>query len=827
MLEEKIKRFEHLLLVDRVSGVRKHEKELRELFIEIVRELGKSYSGHRKYFPIFLNILEQHQTEATLYGIVVFQSLYKSVFRDLKIIPFDVDFLDHETDVDLAGRANDELERLLVSGKTVRISDCPLDLSSFTREEKDKIAAAYIHVLENQITISNWEKLDFETTHMLLLPLHQVLKETGRSEMFFYNIGSLLDKFATTEIFQQARNLAEETIIIGFQEDWPDLGYWVDFRVYAGCHNPLGALLSGCVSLLITYEKRTEISDQRAFDILWQSIRLFRNIGLANLAIELYEAKPAELGMNDYRRRTFAHTYFTCLQVARDKRLPDLVLDFLHTEREAILSSGRVEAKPWLILLWQIQKDHPDADFSLSGLGFYLQVFSSMIPAEDVQNFRDLISADNENVIDQLKESIIKLRSTSYRSDFIYDNDAALTKSNRVLHFSATNQNATGFLLAMLIKSDFSILFESKEMPAMAPFRVPEVDVTELDQAYDDPAKLMTQVIATQYTAMIWLGIEEDKLHQLTYFDGQFNFNSSAKWNPRKFRSLVSSHYFANLTFDDTIKQGGQVWQLFEEDYLKERTKVAAEVDILQIEVPEKAEALYLVKDITLSEFPHQLFLDQNGNFIAEKIPVTNVLSTEWLKEQTALTLKPDVQKAIWIPIESNDFTLQMLSSNIEQTLQAHHFFIDQSIKPTAPISAAINIACAHGAGNISDLELIQFGEQLSIDMERFIGMGKVLILFICHSGSATNPLFRNETANLIKKFIANGYEAVIAPAWALHIKVPEIWLPEFLGLLENGLAIDAAVFGANKKVYDLFPTPAAWAALHLYGNPNIKIAQA
>jgi hypothetical protein len=104
------------------------------------------------------------------------------------------------------------------------------------------------------------------------------------------------------------------------------------------------------------------------------------------------------------------------------------------------------------------------------------------------------------------------------------------------------------------------------------------------------------------------------------------------------------------------------------------------------------------------------------------------------------------------------------------------------------------------------------------------LGKGKILILLVCHSGSTKEFFFRNEIASLIKKYLTNGYEAVIAPFWALHINVPPIWLSVFMDLFDEGNEVSEAVYEANKAVYETFPTPAAWACMHLYGNPYFKM---
>ena len=71
---------------------------------------------------------------------------------------------------------------------------------------------------------------------------------------------------------------------------------------------------------------------------------------------------------------------------------------------------------------------------------------------------------------------------------------------------------------------------------------------------------------------------------------------------------------------------------------------------------------------------------------------------------------------------------------------------------------------------------------------------------------------------------MSSGYQAVVAPVWALDIGVPKIWLPEFLKAMDDIERLDRAVFLANKAVFNRFPTAAAWANLHLYGNLFLSV---
>ena len=135
----------------------------------------------------------------------------------------------------------------------------------------------------------------------------------------------------------------------------------------------------------------------------------------------------------------------------------------------------------------------------------------------------------------------------------------------------------------------------------------------------------------------------------------------------------------------------------------------------------------------------------------------------------------------------------------------------------------------AHGGDQISTFPafyLDRDNDSVSIrSFDHIVGEGRVLILFVCHSGSERSDLFRNQTLTVVKQFLQNGYQAAIAPFWALHIDIPPIWLPEFLTHLTNGKDIGNATFLANKKVASTFNTPKAYACLHLYGNPFLRIS--
>ncbi|WP_115829043.1 hypothetical protein [Dyadobacter luteus] len=263
---------------------------------------------------------------------------------------------------------------------------------------------------------------------------------------------------------------------------------------------------------------------------------------------------------------------------------------------------------------------------------------------------------------------------------------------------------------------------------------------------------------------------------------------------------------------------------MFADDYNRESDILKTEFNFIRIGCFGSA-SLYVILDMNVSEFPHNLFLDLDGNFIYHKRPIANIISTEWYLSNSSRTkLTRDFTKSIWIPTEGGDLAISILFQNLEGTLTTERFHIEQTLAIKSPISSEMNILVSHGTNEIAINQAIYPNESPKLNVSPILGTGKILILFVCHSGSIRSTPFENSVSTLVKKFLSEGYVSIIAPFWSLHIDIPPIWLPKLLEELNKGESLAHAVHQANLVVFDSFPTIAAWACLHLYGDPHITL---
>ena len=216
---------------------------------------------------------------------------------------------------------------------------------------------------------------------------------------------------------------------------------------------------------------------------------------------------------------------------------------------------------------------------------------------------------------------------------------------------------------------------------------------------------------------------------------------------------------------------------------------------------------------------------ERTGKFVGESCPSANVISTEFLiKSNFNDPLPKGYNKSYWSPL-NKEATFWGIKEGLKQVFEDYQFDVDDNDEPAVPLHADLNIVCAHGADNISDSEWFYAGGTPIVNSKRAIGPGKVLVLFVCHSGSITHQYYDHTMHTIIKRYLRMGYSSVVAPMWSLNTEITKIWLPVFMENVDAGGYVVDAVFQANMEVKKQFITPSAWACLHLFGNPYVKIA--
>ncbi|WP_297101626.1 hypothetical protein [uncultured Draconibacterium sp.] len=819
----------HDILTSQHIGVKEYRfDDLVNKFRLLVQHISKDYDTYRSYIPSLLSILEKNDSTS----IAILGESFFDFFDNLNSIPtfkkvdksiINADYTPDIIDVLFKAIGNTESK-----DNRIRISDFSLNKEGLSNSSKLKIISSIVDFIEEKSKLLTWDEELIQLTLTQLAVIRDLLNDQGDNYWFYFLLGSVFDRLSSSEYYQQSRDLAEEILIAAYKDEVPHLGYLILFRCYSNTSSSIAALMYANFCLFTSLTHAHNLHNKFIKEIIWQAMKFFRNISLFKLAQRIYISIPDNLDWDAYEKRSIEHTYLLTLLKETDDSLPSKFLDFLNRERETILKSGIKDALPLLISLYNIRRIYPEADFSSTGLGFYENIFEMIVPAETVERHKVIIEGESKKSKVLLRESLVKLNETRNRTDIVNDNEIAISIANRMIESSVQEEDFSALLLAMLVKADYSIIFLEKKGLELAPMHIPHTDIETFEKIYGSESHVIKNLSSIDNVSIIWLITSEKKLFQLNLFKQVFSCHRNNNWSFETFQDLRRSDFFSKFQFNDTIKtKSGEVRIVLPEEHLEESEEQKKKINFAILETDESIKPILFVLDIEIAGFPHNLFIDSKGEFIYIERPICNILSTEWyLKFANKSYLEKNYSKSIWIPTEGGDFTINQLFGSIEDVLSEFNFNIENSMKLKKPITSDLNIVTAHGSNDIALKQVFYPDGVPRLNLDSYLGIGKVLIFFVCHSGSTKSTPFKNSISTIIKEYITKGYLSVIAPFWSLHINIPPIWLSEFLQSIDNGNDISKSVHNANMAVSQKFPTLSAWACMHLYGDPHLKLKE-
>lgn len=798
------------------------DNDLVANILEISNAIIIDYETLNHFIPTFLSILEKSSETSISYLIHIYLDLYYKIIKtekiqDIKASSFSADENSDKYLFDLA-------EQQLTESNQLRFSVIQFPVNQYSKDQIEGMIGLSISLVQKKLESTNWNLDDINVIVMQLILLRNLLNSVNDQHTIYFLTANIIKNFSISQHNQLSRNFSEEVVIASYIDNKVEYGFLNSFVSFSTSYSTIPALTYGILSFCIALSKpRIELLYIEM--IVKESIRFFRNIELLKISNNLYNSLPDYLKLEDYEKRSYDHAHFTILLKNFEPGLPSKILDYLNEHRETILNNGVHDAKPWLILLYNIKRIYTSADFSPIGLGFYLTAFEYIIPETDYIEFKTMLLGEIPELKRLLKHSLIKLNESYYSNDLKHDNQHSIIIANRIIKISNSNTDLESLLLAAMVKSDLTISFKDKGLAGVIPATISNLDEDSFISIYGAVSDTISILSKRDKYKYIWLLRSEMNVFVLQY-SIEVIYNELTQWDVKKFNILLNKKYFSTLSFDSSVKTKYEIRTVLPEEHFEESERIKSEYDFTKIAFNNEDKGVLIVLDMDLAGFPHNLILDHKSKFIFLENPICNILSAEWFVNNNGKTkLLRSFTKSIWIPIECGDMTINMLYSKIEETLNEYKFEIDPSVKPRVPLCSDLNIIVSHGANDIAVKPAIYPDhEDIRLDFSNYIETGKILIFFVCHSGSTQTTPFSNSISSIVKEFIIQGYSAVIAPFWSLSIESAPIWFSKFMKSFFSGNSIIKSTYDANMSVYQLYPTVAAWGCMHLYGDPDITI---
>ena len=696
--------------------------------------------------------------------------------------------------------------------------------NSLSIEERRQMASFIIDSIQRYGVHSQWDKDTIENHILYFRILYSFCKIDNQMDWLFHFAENFVDRLATSQLYQPARDIAESLLMIGYQEKMESEAYLCAARTYTILNQPLAGLLYMEMAMRKKLQQKTSIPYKESFEILWMVLKLARGIRFCS---EKYLAPITRafdtLNPLPYDILSFYHTYFSVLFFAKQDRVLDDMADFLDSHREEFFKNLEHSAMPWITLVANVKMNCPSADISRFNL--YIEAAKSVVDYKSNALYLDLLSHKNE--ADHLKELMVRLNTTRNVADYSHDNTLAMLFAKSLLDKAFLCKNPSHYLLGMHVRADFTFVRQSiRQNGLYGRAEIIDVNGKEYHLPIEDTKVLEDLMQQGEDNEVLWIGKGQRNLYSMLLLKGEFSFETFDSWSCLNIAALQSG-IIRNLTYERDVKKPGQpIYSKDNVELEQEAEDLKQKLAACKIPVEEGAERLLIAKDMDVAAYPHQLLLDANGDkFVGCQLPSCNIISTEvFIKTNFEEPFHKDFTCAYWSPFDSQEFTFAMIKGYLEETLNKYHFVCNDQTAPLRPINSEINIACAHGGADISNTSWFYADDKPIVETDKIIGKGKLLILFVCHSGTISRPDYDNAMHTLIKRYIRMGYSSVIAPMWSLNTEILPTWLEVFMESVHQGEFVIDAVFKANMAVKEKYISPVVYACLHLFGNPFLQI---
>lgn len=794
------------------------------IYDELAAYSLESYMNNREVIQDTISIMSKNERMFITWQYVVimknFEAIYSNISKEESIDKIWQEYIKNDF--------NEEsiipiLENVCNASKVNNLSLLSNNMeiaNKLTLSERKLLSSFIISSVQRYGEQMKWDKNTIENHLFYLVFLRSIALKDNILTAYYLTANNIIDRLNTSGYHQKARDLAESILVNAYDDKQLTLGFLCISRAYLGCHNLVASLLFYNL-MLICLNKEGKCTPFVAYEIIWLLLKICR---------EFKSSKEEQLDMlcfhfdklktDEYKCLSFYHTYFSTklILTPTSQKLQQQIVDFLNKNRERILFNGGHSALPWYSLIISM-KNYQQLNNEML---LYEIVFRRMLDVNGNDLIKDIGS--HQNLAYHLKELLYKLEDTRNVDDYSKDTQLLLVISKKLIEEATSTESVENFVLAMRPKTDCA--FFKKNIPATnikSRINIEDVNGQEIKIPYIqiDTLNDLTQTYPND--AIIWVGKGDKSTCFLTKIRNMYRFLSNNTWNGMYTQGI--SNELVQFVNSERLKDGSLYYK-GEADYEEETKNLKNELQEYCTELPNIADRYLFIMDIEYCGYPCNLILDSRTNkFVGEIGPTANLVSTE-LYIITNFNENPTSKytKAFWMPKDTGDFTFQNIYSHIEECLNTYNFHTNLELNPSKPISADLNIICAHGGSNIGTDGVLYTDCERITDITKIIGGGKILIAFVCYSGTIKRESYDNAMHTFIKRFLRNGYDAVIAPMWTLATDLIPIWLPTFLKSFESGFSIIDSLFKANMAIKEKYPTPKAWACMHLFGNPYVKI---
>ncbi|MFK3762493.1 hypothetical protein [Serratia ureilytica] len=689
---------------------------------------------------------------------------------------------------------------------------------------KKKLYVTISSMLKQGLINTDKEKDDENIAMVLLINMWEISSKVDRLHEFYIMFCSFLHKLHLSQKTQVVRDLAETSLFLGVRNNTLHYSFYVRMAVYSRQFNIIDSLLSAQLMMHgynYTHQEN-EIFISKSLLELFISLRNFRFYPFAERVKKAHD----ELNIEEpYDKHQFDMAMFNMKLLMGDEGLFESVNEYL--KDNDVLEFDVASGMTWLVFLLNLKR-RSAAQFEkfqnlIESLA-RLEVYENLCDSAVIIDYKKAMSS----VVQENKEAVQKGISNIVTSRSLIDVNYELTMLQPVvlnlLKNSIKSIDFEGILIAHALSSG-SLGFEINTAEATMEFMPlkKEVDLPSLTIFNDYMHHLSNLMDESERSVFLWIGCCDDFCYSVCLKQRGFSLYINHGFSKRDLRNWESTQTDL-LAFNDQpnlksiLDSNNEHWE-HESRVIMDNLPILTDVC--------EADNVILFRDVNISYLPPNLIKTTTGKLLADLAPLHIPSTVEsYLKGEPFAVDHGNIK--LWAPVDEGDIAINIAFDKIENLFDDASLLKITSLNPRNDLNKDINIFISHGGKDtLYGFKSISPAEnKYFINENDIFGTGKVAILFICHSGSSKSSMFATKLDGLVGKVLDLGYECVLAPAWSYNVTLTGIWTRNFIDALNDGKNLSESTFHANKTVKSIYPSVGAYAAMHLFGNDGLILAE-
>ncbi|HEN5125959.1 TPA: hypothetical protein U6I84_005103 [Klebsiella quasipneumoniae] len=688
---------------------------------------------------------------------------------------------------------------------------------------KRKLYATILSMVREYLRNTNKETDDFEITIILLINMWELSPKLDRLHEFYIMFCSCLHKLQLNQQNQKVRDLAETALVLGVRDKMLHYSFYVRMAVYSRQFNVIDSLLSAHL-MIHGYNYTHQENEMFVSKLLLELFITLRNFRLYPYAKQVKQAHDRLKIEDHYDNHQFDMAMFNMRLMMDEDGLFESVNDYL--EENDVLEFDVASGAPWLVFLLNLKRKNKTQFEKLDNL---IASLSRLEKHKDLCNYAVIEDYNKamSSVVQDNKEAVQKGISNILKSRDITDVSYELTMLQPIvktlLKNSIKSEDFEGILIAHALSSGplgFEINNEEVVMeltPLKKDVKIPSPTI------FNDYLSHISNLIEeSEKSVFLWVGCCDDFSYSVCLNQRNFSLHINDSFRIKELRHWESTQTEL-LAFNDQpnlqsiLDSNNEYWS-------RESCIIIDNLPVLT-DVCE-ADNIIIFRDVNISYLPPNLIKTISGKILADLSPLHIPSTVELYIKDNPFAIEHNNIK-LWAPVEEGDFAINIAFDKIDSLFNDTSLTKITSLNPRNDLNKDINIFISHGGkDSLYGFKSISPAEnKFFINESDVFGTGKVAILFICHSGSYKSSMFATKLDGLVSKVLDLGYECVLAPAWSYNVILTGIWTKNFVDALNEGYNLSESTFIANKSVKSTYPGVGAYAAMHLFGNDKLILA--